>query len=300
MYPTDTAMADQYQGRVNVWRVVRWAVTAAASLVLTVLFMTTATQAAPAPNDDVAYHTMATCNAGDYSCYVAQCQNGNYNYCGYNLGGIGSVYYVGNFPYGPQNFSTYNPDFYNNVYVRPYYTGYIWPYNGSYVWPRYYNNIFGTPYVNGRYYGNFCPSGNFTACYNNINNCPSGNFTCLRNNGYWPYYRWWEADGTGTATYQVQEGTQPAPAPAAQPVAAPVAPPQAAPAPAPAQVTAPAQVAAPAPAAPTAQVATGLNASTQTSAPAPAVDAGGAGVKILSVQSAGPKVTATTEHDDSR
>src|SRR5437016_2043890 len=122
MHPTDMTNGDGYQGRVNVWRVVRWAITAAASLVLAVLFVTTAvtTQAAApaADTDTVVYHTMATCNAGDAGCIVAQCQNGNYNFCGYNLGGVGSVY---GFPYGPQNFSTYNPAFYNNVgYIQPY------------------------------------------------------------------------------------------------------------------------------------------------------------------------------------
>ena len=266
MYPTDAMARDEQQGRFDTWRMVRWLITAAASLVLVTLFLTqtAATEAAaPVPNSDVVYQQMAApqCQQG-FNCLINNCVSGNYYFCSYNLG-------VG-YPY---NLGYATTCAYINCGV-------------NYIAPAVYN----FPYYNGFYRGLY----NFPNFIGANNVCAVGNFTCYRAN--YPFYGgpWWG----GAAFYRPLE--------VAQPVAAPVAAPAQVIAPATTQAAAPvaAPVAAPitapvaAPAAPAANYATALNATTQAAAPV-VVTAASPDLKIYSVPSA-TTPTVTKDLDDHR
>lgn len=285
MHPTATQDGDGFEERASAWRVARWLITAAAALLLVTLFLTQATSteaAAPAPSDDtVVLHDLSVCPAG-FNCAanVNACLNGNFNFCGFNLGfpnfgfgfgsGLGCV--LGNL--------SCNVSFVNAAILNPSFTG-----CSVFVCPNFFG-FNGIP--NNVFTANGCPVGNF-AClgfdtFPFIRGCPVGNFSCL---GTFPFFTG-TFDGNVTVIapsgnlipvgppLRVREVTPPAAV--TQPAAAPVA-------------AAPAQVEAPAPAAPVANYATALNAP---SAPAvPAAPAGGSGVHVLSAQpAAAPAVSA--------
>ena len=326
MYPRACA-DDRLQRQASTWHVVRWAIMAAATLALAVLFLSHAStaQAAtpPAPGDDAVYTTFATCSSDDISCIVQQCRNGNYNYCyalnGGYAGSWGLGCYLGNRVCDPALYEGiyYNyPAFYNYPsfvasYVTPaviapsyptYWPGYL---RGNY-WGNYCpSGNFSACFNGGNFFGGFCPSGNFSACANAcpsgnfskcLSVCPKGNYTCYgQNNIFFLEQGTTVVSATDTAvtTLHTQEVTQPVTTNAvAQPtqVTAPAATTTTTTA---APVAQPVQVAAPAPAAP--QMATALNTNSAP-APAPAVT-GGSGVHILSAQPA-TAPAATSGADD--
>lgn len=231
MYSTESVENESDRDQVNIWRVVRWLVTAAAAVVLVTLFLTQTSSteaAAPVPSDDAVYQVMAACQPGNVSCIVAACQNGNYNYCGYNLGGFGNWYGV-NWVWGNGPNWVY-PRYIAPAYLAPNYFGY---WNGFYGWPNYIAA------------NNSCPSGNFSACF--------------ANNPWW----WWGYPWTGTGVFS---GNVTVVAPGGNPiqVGPPFRPKEVE---QPATLTQPVTVTAPAPAA---GMATSLNApQAPAAAPAP-------------------------------
>lgn len=283
MHPTDTLDDDEQQGRLHVWRVARWLITAAASLVLVTLFLTQTASteaAAPVPNDTVTYHDMAAplCQQG-YNCLIQNCVSGNYYFCSYNLGA--------NYPY---NFSYAYGCGLGGLNCG---VNYIAP--AVYNFPIY-NGVYNFPYYLGA--NNACAVGNFS--------CYRANYPFVGNpfyaNGFfngWYGNGWYGSQVNLGAPVRIKEVAQPAAAttPAAQP-AAPAAVTQTAPVAAPAQVTAPVVAPVAAPAAPAANNVTALNAPVQ--APAPAVvTAGSANVKIYSAPPA-TAPTAARDPDDHR
>jgi hypothetical protein len=190
MHSIDATVGDERQGRFDTWRIVRWLITAAASLVLVTLFLTqtAATEAAaPTPTSDAVYQQMAApqCQQG-YNCLINNCVSGNYYFCSYNLGY--------NYPY---NLGYATTCAYINCGV-------------NYIAPAVYN----FPYYNGFYRGIY----NFPNFIGANNVCAAGNFSCYRAN--YPYVGnpyWW----AGAPYYRPLEVAQPAAAPVAAPVAAP-------------------------------------------------------------------------------
>ena len=313
MHPTNTMAIDEQQGRLPVWRVVRWLIAAAASLVLVTLFLTQAapTEAAtPTPNTDVVYHEMAApaCPPG-FNCAANNCVGGYF--CGYNLG----FAYPSAFNYGC-GFGGINcgVNYAFPAFIAPAIATYP-IFNSAFTGLP--NNVFtsnGCPvgnyaclgFNNGCAVGNFscfnangvCPVGNFS-CLNANGVCPIGNFTCY--NANFPFFTGVFNGNVATVApapaslvvgppFRAKEVAQPAAAttPASQP-AAPTAAIPSAPVAAPAQVTAPVV-------APVANYATALNSTTP--APAPAtVTAGGAGVKIYSAPPATTPAVAKDPDD---
>lgn len=203
MHPTDDMAGDKQQGRFDTWRIVRWLITAAASLVLVTLFLTqTAATEAAAPNGDVVYQQMAApqCQQG-FNCLINNCVSGNYYFCSYNLG------------YGyPYNLSYATTCAFINCGV-------------NYIAPA----ISNFPYYNGFYRGIYNGAYNYPYSIGANNVCATGNFSCYRAN--YPYVGnpfWWG----GAAVYRPLEAAQPVAAPVTAPaqVTAPVAAPAAAPA----------------------------------------------------------------------
>ncbi|MGI8687817.1 MAG: hypothetical protein ACR2M3_04480 [Thermomicrobiales bacterium] len=294
MHLTNTMATDEQRGRLPVWRVVRWLIAAAASLMLVTLFLTQAASteaAAPTPNTNVVYHEMAApvCPAG-FNCAANNCVGGYF--CGYNPG----FAYPAAFNYGC-GFGGINcginyafPNF-----IAPAIAAYPF-YSGSFASLP--NNIFtsnGCPVGNYACLGftNGCAVGNFS-CVNANGVCPVGNFTCY--NANFPFFTGVFNGNVATAAptttaivvgppFRAKEIAPPAAAttPASQPAAPSAAIP-----------SAPAA----APAAPAANYATALNSTT----PAPisaVVTAGGSNVHVLS---APPTTTpaASKDLDDHR
>lgn len=302
MHPINAMETDERQDWSQVWRVVRWLITAVASLMLVTLFLTQAasTEAATlTPSTDAVYHEMAAplCPPG-FNCAA------NFDYL-----------YPANFYYGC-GFGGINcginyafPNFIAPAIVN--YPIYNYPiYGGAFTGLP--NNVFtnnGCPVGNysclgsngGCMVGNFscfnangvCPVGNFT-CYNANGVCPVGNFTCY--NANFPFYTGVFTGNVATVAptpaaivvgppFRAKEVAQPAAAttPASQPAA-----------PAATMPSAPVVV----PAAPAVNYATALNVTTPAPAPT-AVTAGGAGVKIYSAPPATTPAVAT-EPDDHR
>jgi hypothetical protein len=203
MHPTDTIEREEQQSRWHAWRIARWLITAAASLVLVTLFLTQGASteaAAPVPNSDVVYHEMAatpTCQPG-YNCVIQNCLSGNYYFCGYNLG----YTYPYNFGYGC-GFGGLNCGInYGVNYIAPAYNNFPF-YNGFYN--RFFNGLPASVFVN-----NGCPVGNFS-CLGTfpVRGCPAGNFSCLRTFFGYPFF----STGVFLATEQtlsVKEVAQPA------------------------------------------------------------------------------------------
>lgn len=295
MHPTNTIATDEQQGRLPVWRVVRWLIAAAASLMLVTLFLTQAAPAeaaAPTANADVVYHEMATavCPPG-FNCRA------NFDYL-----------YPANFYYGC-GFGGINCgiNYAFPTFIAPAIANYP-IYGGAFTGLP--NNVFtsnGCPVGNYACLGfnNGCAVGNFS-CFNVNGVCPIGNFTCY--NANFPFFTGVFNGNVATIApttaaivvgppFRAKEVAQPAAAttPASQP-AAPAAAMPSAPVAAPAQVTAPVVAPVAAPAAPAANVATALNSTT----PAPAVvTAGNSGVHVLSAPPATTPV-ASKDLDDHR
>jgi len=294
MHPTNTMATDEQRGQLPIWRVVRWLVAVAASLVFVTLFLTQAASteaAAPTPNTDVVYHAMAApvCPAG-FNCAANSCVGGYF--CGYNFGFAYSAAFNYGCGFGGINCGI-NYAFPN--FIAPAISNYP-IYNGAFTGLP--NNVFtnnGCPVGNYACLGfnNGCAVGNFS-CYSADGGCPVGNFTCY--NANFPFFTGVFNGNVATVVptpaaivvgppFRAKEVAQPAAArtPASQPAA-------------PAAVIPSAPVAAPA--APAATSATALNSTTP--APAPAVvTAGGANVHVLSAPSA-TTPTASKDPDDHR
>jgi len=282
MYPTETVENDGNRDQVNVWRVARWLVTAAAALVLVTLFLTQASSteaAAPVSNDDAVYHTLAACPPGNASCIAASCQNGNYNYCSYFLGTFGNGYAWNNGYIWGNGVNWVSPSYVAPAYIAPANLGFL-------------NNCF--TYLCGNY-GGFYGAPNYIGA----NACPSGNFTaCYANNGWWwGGLPWWNTGVfSGNYTVVAPSGNTIVVGPPFRPkevespavVTAPVAQPATVTAPAPAVTT----TAAPAPAA---NMATALNAPQTPAVVAPAATS--QDVHIFSAPATAPAATTVDPED---
>jgi hypothetical protein len=176
---------DEESPRASVWRVARWLIAAAAALLLVTLFLSQTTGTEAA----------APVPSADTAVYheMAACPAG-FNCAAYNC--VGGNFCGYNYNYNVGWIGANYPLVYGGAYVPPVYLAGNYCPSGNF-----------TACYNG---GNtFCPSGNFSACYNGANTvCPSGNFSCYYNAypwlgaNYWNgVYPWYGVNGYGGFPY---------------------------------------------------------------------------------------------------
>jgi hypothetical protein len=189
MDPIATHDDDEERPRGGVWGVARWLIAAAGALLLATLFLSQATGAEAA----------APVPSTDTAVYheMAACPAG-FNCAAYNC--VGGNFCGYNYAYNVGWIGANYPLVYGGAYVPPVYVAGNYCPSGNF-----------TACYNG---GNtFCPSGNFSACYNGANiACPSGNFSCYYNaypwlgvnywNGAYPWYGGYPYGYTGTYSGQ--------------------------------------------------------------------------------------------------